>query len=131
MEEKHFGQYVKPLCFGVLSGAVCITLLFIAAAVLIANVDIPVPSVSLIVCVCGGVGSFVAGFVAAKLLHRKGVIIGLACALFLGLVVFVGTLIVSGSLSSGEIITKYIVILAAGMLGGALGVTSKSRRRHR
>lgn len=120
--------YIKPLIWGVIWGSVTIIALIAIASLIIANLEIPIPSVPLIVTICGGVGTFVAGFVSAKIMRRKGLIIGFLTGLMFLVVLFVSTLTFSGDAFNAETITKFIVLLVAALLGGMLGVNSKKRR---
>lgn len=126
MEEKNKTlTYLKPVLIGTLSGAVIITLLFLISAAIIANVNISVPSISIIVCVCGGLGAFASGFIASKILKRRGFFVGIMCGIILCIIIIAATLIFSGSFISGESITKFLVIITAAVLGGAVGVNAK------
>lgn len=129
MEETGVVSYIKAMIWGVLSGILGIALLFIIIAVIISNVSVPLPSVSLMVSICSGIGGLLAGFISARLLQRQGILAGLLCGAILCIIVFIGTWIMSANPFTGEAITKYAILLVTAMLGGAIGVNSNKTRR--
>lgn len=129
MEETRAISYIKAIIWGILSGIIGIALLFILIAVVISKISVPLPSVPLMVSICGGIGGFLAGFISACLLKRQGILIGLLCGVLLCIIVLIGTLIMSANPFSGEALTKYAILLVTAMLGGAIGVNSNNTKR--
>lgn len=125
-----FQSYLKPLIWGVLVGTFSIVILFIIASIAIAKLPVPIPSISLIVSICGGIGTFLGGYTAAKIFRKKGLIIGLICGAVFVLIILLTTMCFSGAIFSAESLTKYVILLVAAALGGTFGVNAKTRRHH-
>ncbi len=123
-------EYIKPLLWGVLAGTASIVVLFIIVSLIIAKLPVPIPSISLIVSICGGIGTFIAGYLSAHLFRKKGLIIGLMSGAIFAFLIFLSTMCLSGEIFSMGSLTKYLILLVAAALGGMFGVNAKTKRRH-
>lgn len=121
--------YVKALTIGILFGAITILLLFVIFSLAIVKFNFPASAISLVVILSSAIGALVSGFLAAKIVHQKGILVGLMSGLLFSLILLLSTLLFSGSFNIGENISKYAAILAASIIGGVFGVNSKSHRR--
>lgn len=129
MNDKKALDYLKPILMGTIFGIILISVLFLIFALMVSKLNMPVPSISIIVTICGGLGSFVSGFVSSKIFKKKGILIGILSGLILSLLILILSIVFSGNILGGESISKYIVILISSILGGVLGVNSKSYRK--
>ena len=122
-------DYIKPFIFGTVSGTVLILILFALFAVAITKFSISAGILSLLVVIAGGLGAFVAGYIASRIIGRKGLVIGLVSGVIFVIILAISSLASAGSFGGGQSLTKFIVILAAAALGGVLGVNSKKSHR--
>lgn len=122
-------DYIKPFIFGTVSGTVLILVLFALFAVAITKFSISAGILSLLVVIAGGLGAFLAGYIASRAIGRKGLVIGLVSGVIFVVILAISSLASAGSFGGGQSLTKFIVILAAAALGGVLGVNSKKSRR--
>lgn len=122
-------DYIKPFIFGTVSGTVLILVLFALFAVAITKFSISAGILSLLVVIAGGLGAFLAGYIASRAIGRKGLVIGLVSGVIFVVILAISSLASAGNFGGGQSLTKFIVILAAAALGGVLGVNSKKSRR--
>lgn len=121
--------YGKPVLIGILAGVGTVFALTGAAALLFAVLRLTsavVPAAAVLIVTAGG---FFAGFAAAKSSGKRGLLVGGASALLLASILFAAGCAVSG-IPEGTAYTRALVITAAGMLGGYLGVGGKNRTYH-
>lgn len=119
-------RWVRPLLWGALTGAVvCLLLLLLMAAVLAAG-DVPKPAVTPLAVSAAVVGAAAGGFVSARLRGENGLICGALCGLILFLAVMVAGYSLLRQIRGGYALLKLALMLAAGAVGGVIGV---GRRR--
>lgn len=122
-------DYIKPLILGTAFGTVLILVLFALFAVAITKLHFSASVVALFIVVAGGLGSFLSGYIASRAVGCKGLIIGLVSGLIFVVILAVAGLAIAGHIGGGQTVTKFVVLLAAAALGGALGVNAKKSRR--
>lgn len=120
-----FIRYIKAFGIGILGGALVIALLFVVCALLVTKLSIPASAIILMVAVCSAIGAFVCGFLSAKIIHTKGVVMGLIAGALMLVVLMLASLIFSGRFAVENWLTKTVVVLVSAALGGILGVNTK------
>lgn len=119
---------LRPILFGILSGILaCVAVLLILSAVATA-VDIPPMIVVPLATVASAVGAFVGAVVAARITGRNGWLVGLITSFglfLLSAIVGVGT---SSPIDGGFLLTRALIMLACGLVGGMLAVNLGKRK---
>ncbi len=117
-----------PFCLGILCGTGTVLLLMLVLALVMNFVDLPPTALSVIGTVILAAGGFLAAFVTALIARRMGLVIGVICgAVFAGMSLLAGRL-VSG-VSGTPLWGRLLILLAAAIVGGILGVNKKQRKR--
>lgn len=122
-------QWIRPLGFGVVAGAIgCLLMLLLMAALLLAQ-DVPQTAVSPLALVAVATGAFVGGFTSARLAGQNGWLMGLLC----GLMLFVLLLLVGGFAllddpSGSQFLLKLAIVLVTAAVGGIVAVNVGKRR---
>lgn len=102
--------------------------ILLAAAVCLAC-DLPDSFSPTISVVAMGLGTFFAGFLAAKKIKSAGIINGAATGGIIYLLIFFASLILSGSGFSMVTVYHLLIALLSAAIGGIAGVNSLSRKR--
>lgn len=92
------------------------------------KIDVPKSITQVLSIAALALGSYFGGYICAKKYRKNGLFRGAAC----GFIIFVAVMII-GSVFAGSVIsltssTKLLLVIAAGAVGGAIGVNSKRRR---
>lgn len=119
-------RVVRPLLWGTLVGVLsCLLLLLLMAAVLSTG-DISKAAVTPLAVSAATAGAAVGGFLTARLRGENGLLFGAACGFILFLLVMLAGFIMLHQLRGGYALLKLGLMLAAGAVGGIVGV---NRRR--
>lgn len=122
-------RYLRPITWGVASGAAaCIVLLLICAAI-IGMRDVPKQAISIAAILSFVLGGFVAGYVSAALSREKGMLLGLCCGICLFAVLFAAGAAVDGLGFGMAALTKLLCVLIAAAIGGILGVNKRKKMK--
>ena len=121
------GKMVRPVLIGAVVGAACCLLLLLLFAAVMAAKDIPQGAVTPMAVVAAAAGSFVGGFVAARIGKMKGILFGAACGLLLYLVVMVAGYAVLKDIRGIYALVKLAIMLGCGAVGGILGVNTRKK----
>lgn len=122
-------RFLRPITWGVLTGAAACILLLLISAFIMGIRDIPQAAVSIIATFSFILGGFVAGYVSAALSREKGMILGLCCGGCLFLVLFIASFTIDGSGFGLAALTKLISVLLAAAIGGILGVNKRKKMK--
>jgi len=117
---------LRPLLIGLCVGAVCCTLLLLAAACLLSSVDLPLDVATPTAVVAAALSSFIGGLTAARTAGSRGLLMGSACGVMLFLVILLCGLC-RGGVDGGYAAVKLAALTLAGAGGGVLGVNRKRR----
>lgn len=122
-------KYFKIIITSIIIGTLAVVSVFLLSAFLLSQFNIPASLVPLISTLAGIIGSFTASFVAAKILRKNGMLIGLFCGLMICIFIFIAGMAFF-ELSLGMIVfTKFIAIIIAAIIGGIFGVNRKKNKR--
>lgn len=122
-------RYLKPMIIGLLSGVTTCFVFLCIFAFIVSSRDIPQAMISTLALVAGGLGGFISGFVASKLVRTRGLLVGLICGVVLFLIVLLASVATLKTSFGPIIFVKMTVIVIASAIGGVLGVNSRSKRR--
>ena len=73
--------------------------------------------------------SFMGGYTVAKMLRKKGMILGAVMGVILSLILTLLAVIFTKQLPDAQSITKFAVLIVSAIIGGVLGVNTKQKRR--
>ncbi|MBQ1950124.1 MAG: TIGR04086 family membrane protein [Clostridia bacterium] len=122
-----FSLWVRPILLGVAVGVLCCTLLLLLMALVVQTVDVPRGAALPMAIAAAAVGAFAAGLTAALISRRRGLLLGAVSGLVLFLVVLLAGFARYTAVDGGTAIIKLLVLMAAGGLGGVLGVNRRRR----
>lgn len=74
------------------------------------------------------IGAYVGGYISAKNRHKNGLLMGMCCGLFMFLIILVVGFFISGRSNGFGAPVKFIITIAAGGVGGIVGVNSTTFR---
>ena len=122
-----FSLWVRPILLGVAVGVLCCTLLLLLMALVVQTVDVPRGAALPMAIAAAAVGAFAAGLTAALISRRRGLLLGAVSGLVLFLVVLLAGFARYTAVDGGTAIIKLLGLMAAGGLGGVLGVNRRRR----
>jgi len=128
VEQVGIQQYVRPVAFSVLAGAVACMIVLLIFSFVLSTQNIPQSLVDPMATVSICVGAFVSGLVCGKIIHRKGLVCGLVCGIALSFVLLLASLGISDGGFGIPALFKIVFILLFAMLGGVLGINTRKRR---
>lgn len=120
-------RFLRPITYGISSGAAACFLLLLMMSVILGMRDMPQALISLFATISFVAGGFFAGFVTATLSQEKGLFLGLCCGAILFLVLVCAGMALNGSAPGMQALTKLISVLLASAIGGVLGVNKKKK----
>ena len=120
---------VKPVLTSVAVGAVvCVGVLLLLSVVLSVR-NVPQSLVGPMATFAISAGAFAAGFSCAKIVRRAGLAYGALCGGVFCLIIMLASLgVVDGGFGLTALF-KIVFMMLSAMLGGVLGVNTRSRRR--
>ncbi len=122
-------KYGKPVAVSCLSGAAIATAILLVFSLVMSVRDVPAVLINPLACAAISVGSFFAGFICARLLRQRGMLLGALCGLLLfGLLLFT-SLTLTGEAFGWIVLIKLVIVMTSAMIGGVLGVNTRRRRR--
>lgn len=124
---------IRAIVIGSVAGAaLCAVLLGILSLVFVSAENIPQGILSPVVIAISVLSAFLAGFTAAKLARKRGLLFGAAA----GLLLF-ALFLVSGVAASNKAMDpsvpgiRLLVMFLAGAIGGLVAVSGRSSRKHK
>lgn len=120
---------IRQIGFGVVAGGcICAVLLLLFAFLFLKMKQVPVVALSPISIGISALGAFIAGLVAGKLSHQRGLLYGSIAGLVLFLLFLISNLS-SGTPLSWVAFARMGVMVLAGAIGGLLAVNKKRKRK--
>ena len=120
--------WLRAIIFGVLVGTLVVIGLSALFAFAIVKLNVPATAISVVVTASAAIGSFVGGLIAAKIIGKKGLLVGVGLGLVFFAILFFASFFITDGSSFAENLTKYIAVLVAAMIGGIFGVNLKKSR---
>lgn len=119
---------IRAIVIGCVAGAViCAILLAVCAFALVSSGRMPHGMIPPITLAIAGVSSLLAGIVSAKIARGRGLVCGAFAGFLLFLLVFLSGLAVANEPMTLSMLTKGLVMLIAGAMGGVLAVNKRAR----
>ncbi|MDL2247855.1 TIGR04086 family membrane protein, partial [Bacteroides sp. OttesenSCG-928-J23] len=123
------GDSVKPVLLSVALGVLVCTALLLLLSLVLSTQNVPQSMVSPMAIFAVSAGGFAAGFGCAKMLRNKGLACGAVCGAVLSVVVLLASFSLPENTFGALALLKIAFIMLSAMLGGVMGVNTKSRRR--
>ncbi len=120
-------RLVRAVLIGAVAGVVAGVLFLLAAAAVMASVDIPARAVTPIAMVGVALAALVGGFIAARMLRERGLLIGAGCGLLIFFIVALAGFTVESAVAGTLLFLKLALTVGFGALGGVFGVNMKRR----
>jgi putative membrane protein (TIGR04086 family) len=120
----------RALLIGIIGGAaICTILLLLASAIIQSSGKLPQDFLQPLIMIICGISSFFAGMFAAKSSHKRGLLFGAGCGLLLFLLCLLGGITNSHDVLSISSLTRMLVMILAGSLGGYLAMCHRQKIR--
>lgn len=114
---------LRSLMIGIVSGAaICTVLLLISAAVIQTSGKLPQDFLQPLIMIICGVSAFFSGCLAAKISHKRGLLLGACCGFLLFLLCLIGGVANAHDVTGMSSFTRMLVMVLAGSLGGYLAM---------
>ncbi|WOC31001.1 MULTISPECIES: TIGR04086 family membrane protein [Caproicibacterium] len=121
---------LRSALFGIVGGtAICTVLLLLSAAVIQASGKLPQDLLQPLVLIICGVSAFFSGVISAKISGKRGLLLGAGCGFLLFLLCMLGGVVNTHDVASLSSLTRMLVMVSAGALGGYLSVYRRQKIR--
>lgn len=118
-EDAFLVKIVRSLLFSAGIGIIfCAGFMAIASWAIVSLHHIPIAAIPVIILLIIALSSFLSGFLAAKMVGKRGLFIGLGSGALLCLIFLISVFCVNGYDNLGGVLTKIPVFLLASTLGG-------------
>ena len=122
-------KVIKSVILGAASGCVlCALLLLLVSFILVKSGTLPINALGIIAVVIAGISSFLGAYLAIKVSKSNGLVIGATT----GLIMFIITMFASaasGASDSVETVTRAVVMILSGCIGGIIAVNKAPNHR--
>lgn len=122
--DKPASKFAKSIIWGTFSGSIICTILLFAAAFLFTKIGyIPDNMMSTVTVIITCIGVFFGGYIAAKISKQKGLLVGFMVGILIFLIITAISVIVIKQPVTLSVLTKAVIIIVTGAIGGLLGVS--------
>ena len=122
-------SWAIPLIKGMIFGGFITLILLVLAALVLSLGALPLGASFIMASLAVAFGGFFGGLISAKKLGQKGLICGMLCGFFMFLLLSVVSLIAFQATPGVSTLTRLIIYLLAGAIGGIIGVDSAAKRK--
>ncbi|MDD3193600.1 MAG: TIGR04086 family membrane protein [Oscillospiraceae bacterium] len=122
-------NWITPVLFGTAAGLLGTSVILMAFALVLTLQDIPQGAILPLAVGAMGIGTFLGGYVCARIVGKKGLLCGFLTALFYDLILAVISLTIMQFSLDAEQGIKLGVALVTACTGGVLGVNGRGRRK--
>ncbi len=126
MNKINLKQIFRTTVFATLIAIVILAILFAAFSIVVLYSNISPTLITQISTILGAISLFLSAFITARVINKKGILIGLIFGLVASMLIFTMTLISTGVFFSVGNLTKILIITVSSILGGIFGVNSKN-----
>ncbi len=126
-ENPIFGALRSIVIGSVAGAALCAALLGLCALGFVSAGHIPQSLISPMVIALSVFSSFMAGFIAAKVSHKRGLAYGALAGLMLFALFLISGLIASREALTVNAVMRMLVMILSGALGGLMAVSKKTK----
>lgn len=129
-KEQEIIKMVRALLLGAAFGtAACAAVLALCAMALVKSGSLPLQAIPVVSIAVGAIGAFLAGYVTVAAYKKRGLLLGCAAGFLLFFILLIVGL--SNNADSGIVnaITKCIIFIIMGGIGGVVKVNKKKRSK--
>ena len=128
-EKSKILYYSKLVGISVLVGLLVCTLILMLFSLIISVKDVPEFVIRIMSVVAVSISAFVAGYVSAKLIKSKGMLVGLLNGVILFMLFYLTNLFLIKTEDFSALPIKVAIVLLSAGLGGVLAVNVKRKKR--
>lgn len=118
---------IKYVLIGVGAALLLCIVFSLLSALALTLADLPQKAILPISMAIIGISAFIGSFVAGKMLHKKGLILGLLVGALLFVLVFIGGFFIPDESIGSTVIGKLLLCLIPSLLGAVLGVNTRAK----
>lgn len=124
-----FGLWLRPELMGLIAGSAVTLIITVLAALLfsVGNISLTLATAASTAAVA--LGGFCGGFVTAVKLKKNGLLCGMLCGFLLFICITTVSLIAFHAAPGAATLTRLVVLIVAGGLGGIFGANKAARRK--
>ena len=120
-------ELVKYLLVGVGAALILCIVFSLAAALALTLADLPQKAILPISMAIIGISAFIGSFIAGKMLHKKGLVLGILVGALLFALIFIGGLFIPDESLGSTVIGKLLLCIIPSLLGAVLGVNTRAK----
>lgn len=128
-ETEGMKRMLRPAAVGVVCGAVICAVILALMAVVVSVRTVPQSVLDPVAVFALSVGAFASGFCCARIVRKNGLWCGMFTGLIFAVVALLCGLAVPGNGWGLGVLTKLAIMLFSSMLGGVLGVNTRTRKK--
>ena len=120
-------ELVKYVLVGVGAALILCIVFSLLSALALTLADLPQKAILPISMAIIGISAFIGSFIAGKMLHKKGLWLGVLVGALLFALIFVGGLFVPDESLGSTVISKLLLCLLPSIVGTVLGVNTRAK----
>ncbi len=120
-------ELIKYVLVGVGAALVFCILFSLLAALALTLADLPQKAILPVSMAVIGISAFIGSFIAGKMLHKKGLVLGALIGAMLFALIFIGGFFIPDESLGSTVIGKLLLCLIPSLLGAVLGVNTRAR----
>ncbi len=120
-------ELLKYVVIGVGAALVLCILFSLLSALALTLADLPQKSILPISMAVIGVSAFIGSFISGKMLHKKGLVLGLLVGALLFALIFIAGIFIPDESLGSTVIGKILLCLLPSLLGAVLGVNTRAK----
>lgn len=124
-----FGLWLRPELMGIISGSAVTLMLTVIAALLFSAGNLSLTLAPAVSTAAVALGGLCGGFVTAVKLKKNGLLCGMLCGFLLFICITTVSLIAFQAAPGAATLTRLVVLVVAGGLGGIFGANKAARRK--
>lgn len=126
---KNENSIYKTIFVSILIGTIVFVILLPLFALIVTLLDLDISSTGPLASICIGISSAISGYIAARKIKRKGIVIGGLCGLIIFFLIKLISLLINSSGITLITFIHLIIIVLSGCIGGIIGVNSGEKRK--
>ena len=120
-------ELIKYVLVGVGAALILCILFSLLSALALTLADLPQKAILPISMAVIGISAFIGSFIAGKMLHKKGLVLGALVGALLFALIFIGGLFIPDENLGSTVIGKLLLCLIPSLLGAVLGVNTRAK----
>ncbi len=120
-------ELVKYVLVGVGAALILCIVFSLLSAFALTLADLPQKAILPISMAVIGISAFIGSFIAGKMLHKKGLVLGILTGALLFALIFIGGLFIPDESLGSTVIGKILLCFIPSLLGAVLGVNTRTK----